>query len=321
MEANVGVAKPQDLAYLRPTPQGAVRTDGPEPPWLVPAAAGLPAIQVCQGRSGTVLAVHGMPGATIEQLLADPEAVIRRVLTRPVKISHGCVVVEAGLPFGDRRIPVAYKQYRPRNWWKALCRLFGRSPARRDWAVARRLVAMGVATARPVLLIEPRGPWLRRRSYLATEWIRGSQNLHLYGWKLTQLPLEQRLGRAARCAESLGRLIGRLHARGVAHRDLKGANLLVADREGRIATSLVDVAGARFLPRLSDRRRARNLARLAVGLEAHPWVGRSARCRFLRSYLRELNAPGADWKALWRAVAAEGRRLRLKMRRRGEPLL
>jgi len=287
----------------------------------VPAGLGAVPATLHRSPNGMAIAAEGVPPTLVERLLADPEAVIRRGLKRPVKISHGSVLVEADLPLGGRKTRVAYKQYRPRSLWKAICRLLRRSPARRDWTAAQRLVALGIAAARPVLLVEPAAPRLRRRSYLATEWIAGSLNLHLWGWELAELPLNDRLARAARCAEGLGRLIGRLHGRGVAHRDLKGANLLVVDRDGRIAAWLVDVAGARFVRRLSGRRRARNLARLAVGLEAHPWVGRTACCRFLRSYLRELPAPKADWKTLWRDVAAESRRLRTKMVRRGEPLL
>jgi tRNA A-37 threonylcarbamoyl transferase component Bud32 len=294
---------------------------GPREGTADPAGLDGAEVAVCRGPNGTAIGTQGVPRALIGRVLDHPESLIRRGLGRPVKISRGCVLVEARLSIGGQDVAVAFKQYRPRNGWKALCRLVGRNPARRDWVAARRLVALGIATARPILLVEPRRPWLGRRSYLATEWIAGSQNLHLYGWKLSELPLRERLARAARCAEGLGRLIGRLHGRGVAHRDLKGANLLVVDRAGRISTWLVDVAGARFVGRLSDQRRARNLARLAVGLEAHPWVNRAVCCRFLRAYLRELPAPEADWKALWHAVAAESRRLRAKMQRRGEPLL
>ena len=322
VERNVGLLEPPSDASVGATGESVrpLSAWGPERA-AVPAAIGAGAGTVHRGRDGTAIAAEGVPRALIERLLADPEAVIRHGLDRPVKISHGSVLVEAELPLDGGKTRLAYKEYRPRGLRKAVCRLLRRSPARRDWAAARRLVALGIATARPVLLVEPRRPRLLRRSYLATEWIAGSLNLHLWGWKLAELPLSDRLARAARCAESLGRLIGRLHGRGVAHRDLKGANLLVVDRGGRIATWLVDVAGARFVRRLSDRRRARDLARLAVGLEAHPWVGRTACCRFLRAYLRELPAPKADWKTLWRDVAVESRRLRAKMLRRGEPLL
>jgi len=322
VEANLGLLEPPSGASvglsreISRSPAASERERA-----AVPAGLGAVPATLHRSPNGTAIAAEGVPPTLVERLLADPEAVIRRGLKRPVKISHGSVLVEAELPLGGRMTRVAYKQYRPRSRWKAICHLLRRSPARRDWTAAQRLVALGIATARPVLLVEPAAPRLRRRSYLATEWIAGSLNLHLWGWELAELPLNDRLERAARCAEGLGRLIGRLHGCGVAHRDLKGANLLVVDRGGRIATWLVDVAGARFVRRLSDRRRARNLARLAVGLEAHPWVGRTACCRFLRAYLRELLAPKPDWKTLWRDVAAESRRLRAKMLRRGEPLL
>jgi tRNA A-37 threonylcarbamoyl transferase component Bud32 len=234
--------------------------------------------------------------------------------------------VEADLQLREGLIHVAYKQYRPRNWWKSLCSLCRRSRARRNWHLARALMARGIATARPVAICETRRSRFFRPSYLATEWIESGENLHLYGWRLAGRPLRQRLRDAAGCAESLGRLVGQMHAERISHRDLKGANLLVVQPagpqgHGRTATYLIDLDGLRFRRRLSPARRAADMARLAVGLEAHPWVTRSLCCRFLRAYIAQLPPGRVAFKTLWRAVAARSRRMARRMRRRGEEVL
>ena len=162
---------------------------------------------------------------------------------------------------------------------------------------------------------------LFRTSYLATEWIEDAENLHLWGWRVAILEESRRLPLAARCAESLGQLVGRLHAEQIDHRDLKGANLLVARRGDRLTTYLIDVDGVRFCSRLPPARRAANLARLAAGLEAHPWVTPSILCRFLRAYVREHDPGTIGWKALWRAVSRRALRNTRRKRRRGRQVL
>ena len=259
--------------------------------------------------------------AELARLIGDPEAVLWKYLDRPVKISHTSLMVRAELTIEGEVVSVAYKQFRPRNWWKSLCWWFRRSPARKCWTIGRLLNTNRIATPRPLAVLEPGGSWFCRRAYLVTEWIAGAENLHLYGWRLTAQPIHRRLRSAARCAESLGRLVGRMHARRIVNRDLKGANLLVVESGSRTETFLVDVAGVRLARRLSRRRRAGDLARLAAGLEAHPWVTRSICARFLRAYAGQLPAGTIDRKRLWREVAARSRRIVEYKRRRRQQVL
>jgi len=260
------------------------------------------------------------------RLLEAPDELLWHHLHRPVKIDHGSLIVEADLCVAGREVHVAYKQYRPRNGWKSFCALFRRSRARRSWRLAQELVARAIPTAQPVALGESRTRWFAPRSYLATEWIESSENVHLFAWRIAGRPPSERLRLAARCAESLGRLVGRMHAEGISHRDLKAANLLIVPPRdpadvGTTETYLIDVDGMRVRRCLTSARRAANLARLAAGLEAHPWLTPSISCRFLRAYAAAF-APGTiAWKPLWRAVQRRTRRLIRRMRRRGEPVL
>ena len=302
---------------------------------------------VLRANGGKAYGVPDLHKSRLQRLLEDPDVLLWQNVDRPggvwrpVKISHESLIVEAELPLSDGPAllswkgvswkRVACKRYRPRSWWKAFCWLFRRSRARCAWNSGRELLARGIATARPLAMCEIRRFWFRRTSYLFTEWIEAAENLHLYGWQLADLPIRQRLRSAARCAESLGRLIGRMHSLQIAHRDLKGANLLVAqgntaNGNDRLQTYLIDLDGVQIRRRLSPARRAANLARLAASIQAHPWVSRTVCCRFLHAYADQfppatVSMDAVDWKSQWRNVAARSRRIVQRKRRRNQPVL
>ena len=123
------------------------------------------------------------------------------------------------------------------------------------------------------------------------------------------------------CAESLGRLIGRMHSWELAHGDLKASNLLVVEHPARVETYLIDADDVRIRRRLSLARRAADLARLATSLQAHPWVTPTILCRFMRSYVRQFPPGEVAWKPLWREVARRSDRLVRRKRRRREQIL
>jgi tRNA A-37 threonylcarbamoyl transferase component Bud32 len=240
---------------------------------------------------------------------------------QPVKLDRGSVIVEADLPLQDRTVHVAYKRYRPRKWWKALLAPFRPARAVQSWQRGHALWLRGIPTARPVAAVDRRRPWYRCESYLAVEWIEGSENLHLYLWRMADQPHNVRMRQANRCAESLGRLLGRMHAQRVLHGDLKGSNLLVTDRDGQVESHLIDVDDVCLNVDTTLSRRAADLARLAASLEAHPWVSRIARLRFLRAYM-EVRGPGAfDWKRLWYAVAKRTESITRRKRRKKQAIL
>ena len=117
-------------------------------------------------------------------------------------------------------------------------------------AKAEFLLSRAIATPRPLLACRPRGWTTCGTSALVTQWIVGAENLHVFGWRIAALPLAARLRLAARCGEALGRLLGRMHALGAAHRNLKAANVLVVEEGGEAVVYLVDLDGlATVIPR------------------------------------------------------------------------
>jgi tRNA A-37 threonylcarbamoyl transferase component Bud32 len=267
----------------------------------------------------TVWSDPAVPESLLRDIAANPGKLIQAGASRPVKIDRESLIVEAELTVGDRPLPVVIKQYRPRGLWKTLAAIFRPAKAMQNWRKAEFLLSHGVATPQPMLACRPRG-W-SGTSLLATQWISGAENLHLFGWRIAQRPIDQRLCVAARCAEALGHLIGRMHDSGVSHRDLKAANLLVVEKTSEAIVYLVDLDGLQPGGLASFQRQVRDLARLAAGLAAHRWVTRSICRRFLRAYLEESPKKHIDWKPLWRAIADETQRIVRRKQKRGQRVL
>lgn len=266
-------------------------------------------------------AVADLPRHEFQRLLAQPDAPLRSGADHPLKLAHRSVVVQSQLQLMNGPATVAYKRVRAKNWWKALAFLFRRSPALEAWYLGQALLLRGIATSRPIFVCEKRRFGLRGDSYLATEWIEGAINLHLFGWNLARSTADERRRRVRRAADALGRLIGKMHAWHISHRDLKGCNLMFTERDDDLAAYLIDLDGVHVARRLSFATRARNLARLATSIEAHPWVTRSDRLRFLRAYMREAPAGDMDWKRLWRRAAVYSCAITRSLARRGRPVV
>ena len=277
------------------------------------------------GRS-RALAVGDLPRAELALLVDRPSGPLLDNAHRPYKLSHRSIVVQAELTLGAGRAVVAYKRVRPRNWWKTLLHYFRRNPALEAWYYGHALLLRGIATARPLAVIERKRLGLPAESYLATQWIAGASNLHVYGWQLAERPPAERRRRTRQVCQALGHLLGRMHAWNVSHRDLKGCNILVVERDDDVDCYLIDADSVRIPKRLLPFFRAFNLGRLATSIEAHAWVTRSDRLRFFRAYLAELRRgdPGAwpaDWKRGWHAVAKAMRSIVGRLRRNGREIV
>jgi hypothetical protein len=117
--------------------------------------------------------------------------------------------------------------------------------------------------------------------------------------------------------ERTARLLRDLHRRGLAHRDLKAANLLVGT-DGEL--SLIDLVGLERPGNLSNKQRIQNLARLHASFHDDPRLSKADKLRFLRIYLSWGLFGSKGWKAWWRAIAEATARKIERNRRRGRPL-
>ncbi|MBW3538818.1 MAG: lipopolysaccharide kinase InaA family protein [Planctomycetes bacterium] len=259
---------------------------------------------------------RSLPRSFLLRLVDYPELPLRANTRDTIKAGRTALLLRIELPVGGRMTSVAYKRVRRRSWLKKLTSLVMPNRVARSFRLARTLSEAGVATARPLAAVMPR--WYRpfAPSYLAVEWLEGAVNLHVYLRRMRGLAGRELHRTSAAAAESLGRLLGRMHAAGVSHRDLKPGNLLVRAAGGAVQTWVIDLDGARVQRRISSRACWRNLARLALGTLSAGRVGRTMSLRFLRAWLHASGRSASQWKESWRGVECFARAMAAQKARR-----
>jgi tRNA A-37 threonylcarbamoyl transferase component Bud32 len=198
-------------------------------------------------------------------------------------------------------IDLAVKWNHWRGWRGALSDTLRGSRAARALEGARCLRATGLDHPESLAIAERRRLGLVRESFLLTRFLAGSEPLPAAMPALRAAPERRRA-----LAYNLGDVIGRLHAGGLDHSDLKHSNLLVSS-DGAIA--LLDLDS--LIPQRAPiwRRRVRALGQLeAYATDLYPWLPRTDRLRFLASYLRRNPELAGRRRELVDAVAAWVRR-------------
>ncbi len=229
----------------------------------------------------------------------DPQATL-------IKRGRSALVVRVDLPTGGAGRRVAYKRCGSRTFLRRLVRGARTSAALRNFRLGHRLLALGIATPRPVFAVSPRWHNLLSPSFLATEWIEGGLPLDAFvRLSLAKTP-DQRRAHLCDAARRLGQLIGTLHRNGFSHRDLKSANLLVRENGRQVEVFLIDLDGATVSRVRIETTRLKNLLRLHAATCRMSGVTAALRCQFLRSYLATLGN-SANWKTVWRQLKKASR--------------
>ena len=153
---------------------------------------------------------------------------------------------------------VVIKWYKHVSLFQSLRYTLKRSRARRAWTNGRRLLALDVATPRPLAYIDEHCGPLLWQSFLVTEYV-GSP-------MLDSVLRDPRVpdGRKRRMIHQTLRLIDRMGLHGVNHGDMKHTNILCDG--SRIVLTDLDGVEVHRLPWLQRQRRGRDIARFLRGI-------------------------------------------------------
>jgi tRNA A-37 threonylcarbamoyl transferase component Bud32 len=149
-------------------------------------------------------------------LIADPDAWIEQGI--PLKRGRSATLAQVEL--NGRKLVI--KRYNIKSAGHALSRAWRPSRAWHSWIEAHRLRFLGIATPRPLALVEQRLGPLRGRAWLVTEYCEGP-NLQ------TRLSAEN--GLSPEIAKAVHRLFAQLADARIGHGDLKATNFLCCGDE------------------------------------------------------------------------------------------
>ncbi len=271
----------------------------------------------------------------LKKLLENPDAPFQDPQAKFLKNSRSAKVVEFTSVVGGELRQVIYKKFEVTDCYDPMINRLRCSPTMRSWIFGHCLRERGLPTPRPLAVFHRRHWGLLHEGYLLMDKVDSQGDLHQSFTAIAKLNPDSYRPIIWKNIEQLAILIRELHARFLAHRDLKAPNLLVkvfpkheecADREFILTSacpnpySFIDLVGITREHHLGKKLRIKNLARLNASFWNQPLISRTDKLRFLRTYLQWGILGKESWKEYWRAIEKATLAKVEKNRRNGRPL-
>jgi len=229
-----------------------------------------------------------------------------------IKDSRSTRVYSGRINLHGRDVPVVCKHAIRRKKLAVLWDCWRDSRSLRAWKCSFAMLHRGLAVALPLAALERRiGPYLAD-SILITEQIQPAINLKTF-WINHLGRISPRRRRTAKLVliRQLADLLRKMHQLNFVHRDLKASNIMIKnppmELEDRrqlkdVTIVLVDLDGLSLKRRVGTADRLRSLVRLNASAQECPYITRTDRLRFLKSYLTYYGSGKPQWKQLWKGI-------------------
>ena len=185
--------------------------------------------------------------------------------------------------FRGRREVLYLKEYLYRSGWDFVKHIFRKSRGRRAFDAAEMLEDCGIETPEAIALMEKKAGPICLKNLLITREVQDTHQLYDYfgadsgRWFTTAIQKKQFM-------EQYGRTIGKMHAAGIFHGDLRAGNVLAKQQDSRWSFFLLDNERTRKFRRIPDRLRFKNLVQANMLLGN---ITNTDRMRFYKAYLKE----------------------------------
>lgn len=212
---------------------------------------------------------------------------------------------------------VYLKQYLCRSVLDFIKHLFRDSRAKRAFKASLMLAKNGFDTPAVVAMGECRDGFFHRKSFLATFAVENPKTIYQFIPENSKISDKEQLRSCRRLIRALGRTVGRMHAKGIFHGDLRLGNVLARHEGNFWRFFFLDNERTKKFDRLPFELRVRNLVQVNMVRKGN--ISNTDRMRFFREYCAENKISKKQSKSLAEKVVEKtNRRLNKKRLARRE---
>ncbi len=239
------------------------------------------------------------PIGHLKRVLEEHRDLVRK--NSPSLIKNSPEVVVSILD--NRGEKICLKQFRYPHFWDRLKEHFRRSKGVKSWVAANGMRARGLASLKPLALLERKNWAGLEESVLFMEALAEDQEMDRYVLKGFG-----NFDKKRRFVKTFARWLGSLHKMDLYHKDMKTCNILVSERGETWNFHLLDFEDILTDEKVDQKKLFRNF--LQLNTSTPKVMTRSDRFRFFKEYLR-LNPVVKDEKIFLGGLIKESRRRRL----------
>ena len=219
-----------------------------------------------------------------EALSCGPETLAEKYDLIPVEASEFARVFKFTVEFSGFSRQVFYKEYLCRSIWDFIKHIFRPSRAGRAFRAGLMVQQNGFNVPEVVAFGEEGNVFVGRRNFLLTMEVQDTKQLSVclsdYNRDLATEDLKDK----RQLIRAFGQTIGRMHAAGIFHGDLRLGNILVRRNSSGWNFYFLDNERTQNFTQLPDRLRLKNLVQVNMFRKG---INNFDRLRFLKAYLAE----------------------------------
>jgi tRNA A-37 threonylcarbamoyl transferase component Bud32 len=235
--------------------------------------------------------------STFEQVLTAGEKELQEhhdLTTIPS--SESAHVYKFSLRFDGINREIYFKQYLCRSVLRFIKYFFRGSRAKREFEAALVLAENGFDVPAVVAMGECRNVFFHRRSFLATFGVENSKAIYQFVPENSGIMDKEQLQGWRDLIRAFGRTVGRMHAKGIFHGDLRLGNVLARREGNRWRFFFIDNERTKKFRKLPARLQLKNLVQ--VNMLPSDMLANTDRMRFFREYCAETKTSKKQSKVL-----------------------
>lgn len=251
----------------------------------------------------------------LEQVLSAGEKTLQeRYQLTPVFSSDTSRVHKFTVRFGGVERGVYFKQYLCRSAWDFIKHLLRPSRARRAFKATLILEKNGFEAPAVVAMGEWKSDFFNRSNFLVTLEAENTKQIYQFIPEGRENLTKEQLRAKRELIRAFGRTVGRMHAAGIFHGDLKLVNVLARQEKNGWRFFFIDNERTKKFYILPPWLRLKNLVQ--VNMPPRETISSTDQMRFFKAYMSENPKIRDNWKRWAKKVITKTNRRLLKRKAR-----